>query len=382
MEVYFDNAATTPLRSEVIASISDYLSQTFGNPSSTHAFGRKAKTALEAARKSIAKQFNASPSEIIFTSGGTESDNLVLYSAVHNLGVQRIITSPIEHHAVLHVAEELAKAHCELEFVQLDAVGNVDLNHLEELLQKENQKTLVSLMHVNNEIGNLIDLNQVGKRCQQYEAYFHTDAVQGVGHFNLDLTALPVDFLSASAHKFHGPKGVGFLYVNKNIPLQSMLKGGSQERGMRAGTEAVQNIVGMNKALEMAHQNMEQEHAYILDLKTYFLKELKTIFPNAQTNGASGDLEKSIYTLVNLSLPIAQEKAQLLDFQLDLKGIACSRGSACQSGSNQGSHVIAALKRNPKQASWPSLRFSFSYQNTKKEVDFVLKVLSEFAPQK
>ncbi|MGB1020966.1 MAG: cysteine desulfurase family protein [Flavobacteriaceae bacterium] len=378
MQIYFDNAATTPLRLEVIDSISSCLLETFGNPSSTHTFGRKAKTAIEAARKNIAKQLHAVPSEIIFTSGGTESDNMVLCSAVQGLGVQRIITSPIEHHAVLHVAQELAKQNCLLDYVLLDADGNIDLDHLEALLRQGNQKTLVSLMHVNNEVGNFTDLYQVGNLCKQYDALFHTDAVQGVGHFELNLDALPVDFLSASAHKFHGPKGVGILYIKKNIPLQSLLKGGSQERGLRAGTEAVQNIVGMDKALGLAHDNFEKEHRHILGLKTHFLEQLRSLFPEAQTNGLSGDLKKSTYTLVNLSLPIKPEKAQMLDFHLDLKGIACSRGSACQSGSNKGSHVIEALQRSPKYVGWPTLRFSFSYQNTTKEIDYLMDVLTEF----
>jgi cysteine desulfurase len=381
MQVYFDNAATTPLRLEVIKTISDCLSDTFGNPSSTHTFGRKARTAVESARKNIAKQLHAVPSEIVFTSGGTESDNMVLYSAVHGLGVKRIITSPVEHHAVLHVAQELANQNCTLDFVHLDAEGNIDLEHLESLLQEKNQKTLVSLMHVNNEIGNLTDLVKVGNLCKQYEALFHTDAVQGVGHFDLKLDTLPVDFLSASAHKFHGPKGIGILYVKKTVPLPSMLKGGGQEKGLRAGTEAVQNIVGMEKALALAYNNLEHEHAHVLGLKTHFLKQLQALFPDAQTNGLSGNLNKSTYTLVNISLPIQPAKAQLLDFHLDLKGIACSRGSACQSGSNKGSHVIEALSRNPKFDQWPTLRFSFSYQNTIKEIDYLMDVLAEFASE-
>jgi len=379
MEVYFDNAATTPLRKEVIEAISKSLVETFGNPSSTHGFGRKAKSAVESARKSIAKEFKAAPSEIIFTSGGTESDNMILQCALNDLGVKRIITSPLEHHAVLYAAQELSKKGCTLAYVQHDAQGTINLNHLKTLLAASKLPTLVSLMHVNNEIGNMLDLKAVGELCQDHGAYFHTDAVQGVGHFPFDLETLPIDFLSASAHKFHGPKGVGLLYVRKTIRLQSILKGGSQERGMRAGTEAVPNIVGMAKALELAHQNFTTEQDYILSLKNYFLAQLKKHFPEAHTNGHSGATEGSTYTLVNVSLPIAQDKAQMLDFHLDLKGIACSRGSACQSGSNQGSHVIYALERPAHCKEWPTLRFSFSYLNTPKEIDYLMDILAEFA---
>lgn len=381
MRVYFDNAATTPLRSEVVEVISTNLKETFGNPSSTHGYGRKAKTSIESARKSIAKQFNAAASEIIFTSGGTESDNMIFYCAVNDLGVQRIITSKIEHHAVLHAAEKIAKKGISLEYVALDEEGSVDVNHLEILLSNNNQTTLVSLMHINNEIGNVLDLEAVGTLCKKYGAYFHSDAVQGVGHFHLDFSALPIDFLSASAHKFHGPKGIGFLYVSKALRLQSMIKGGGQERGLRAGTEAVHNIVGMATALELAYQNYDSEYQHILEIKKYFLDQIHAVFPEAICNGLSGDLARSTYTLVNISLPIDQEKATILDFYLDLNGIACSKGSACQSGSSLGSHVINALQRKDQYSDWPTLRFSFSCFNSKSEIDHLTTVLRQFATQ-
>ena len=378
MNIYFDNAATTPLRTEVISSISEVMQECFGNPSSTHAFGRTAKTHIETARKEIAKQINAAPQEIIFTSGGTESDNMILHCAVKDLGVKRIISSPIEHHAVLHAIEALEEVFgISTAYVKTDDKGVVDLGDLEALLKSSKEKTLVSLMHVNNEIGNVLDLEVVGKLCHQYEAYFHTDAVQGIGHFTFDMETLPVDFLSAAAHKFHGPKGIGFSFVRKNSGLQSFIYGGAQERGLRAGTESVHNIVGMNKALKLAYKNLEDERQKVLDVKNHFIDQITTVFPEVQFNGLCNDPDKSTYTLVNVALPIAKEKALMLDFHLDLNGIACSKGSACQSGSQSGSHVLNTI-RSRKTDDWPSLRFSFSILNSKREVDHLIQVLKEF----
>lgn len=378
MNIYFDNAATTPLRTEVISSISEVMQECFGNPSSTHAFGRTAKTYVETARKEIAKQINAAPQEIIFTSGGTESDNMILHCAVKDLGVRRIISSPIEHHAVLHAIEALEEVFgISTAFVKTDDKGVVDLGDLEALLKSSKEKTLVSLMHVNNEIGNVLDLEVVGKLCHQYETYFHTDAVQGIGHFTFDMETLPVDFLSAAAHKFHGPKGIGFSYVRKNSGLKSFIYGGAQERGLRAGTESVHNIVGMNKALKLAYKNLGDERQKVLDVKNHFIDQIITVFPEVQFNGLCDDPDKSTYTLVNVALPIPKEKALMLDFHLDLNGIACSKGSACQSGSQSGSHVLNTI-RSQKTDDWPSLRFSFSILNSKREVDHLIQVLKEF----
>ena len=378
MNIYFDNAATTPLRTEVISSISEVMQECFGNPSSTHAFGRTAKTHIETARKEIAKQINAAPQEIIFTSGGTESDNMILHCAVKDLGVKRIISSPIEHHAVLHSIEALEEVFgISTAYVKTDDKGVVDLGDLEALLKSSKEKTLVSLMHVNNEIGNVLDLEVVGKLCHQYEAYFHTDAVQGIGHFTFDMESLPVDFLSAAAHKFHGPKGIGFSFVRKNSGLQSFIYGGAQERGLRAGTESVHNIVGMNKALKLAYKNLEDERQKVLDVKNHFIDQITTVFPEVQFNGLCDDPDKSTYTLVNVALPIPKEKALMLDFHLDLNGIACSKGSACQSGSQSGSHVLNTI-RSQKTDDWPSLRFSFSILNSKREVDHLIQVLKKF----
>jgi len=378
MNIYFDNAATTPLRTEVISSISEVMQECFGNPSSTHAFGRTAKTHIETARKEIAKQINAAPQEIIFTSGGTESDNMILHCAVKDLGVKRIISSPIEHHAVLHAMEALEQLFgISTAYVKTDYKGVVDLGDLEALLKSSKEKTLVSLMHVNNEIGNVLDLEVVGELCHQYGSYFHTDAVQGIGHFTFDMETLPVDFLSAAAHKFHGPKGIGFSFVRKNSGLQSFIHGGAQERGLRAGTESVHNIVGMNKALKLAYENLEVERQKVLDVKNHFIDQITTVFPEVQFNGLCDDPNKSTYTLVNVALPIPKEKALMLDFHLDLNGIACSKGSACQSGSQSGSHVLNTI-RSQKSEDWPSLRFSFSILNSKNEVDSLIQVLKDF----
>lgn len=378
MNIYFDNAATTPLRTEVISSISEVMQECFGNPSSTHAFGRTAKTHIETARKEIAKQINAAPQEIIFTSGGTESDNMILHCAVKDLGVKRIISSPIEHHAVLHAMEALEQLFgISTAYVKTDDKGVVDLGDLEALLKSSKKKTLVSLMHVNNEIGNVLDLEVVGELCHQYGSYFHTDAVQGIGHFTFDMETLPVDFLSAAAHKFHGPKGIGFSFVRKNSGLQSFIHGGAQERGLRAGTESVHNIVGMNKALKLAYENLEVERQKVLDVKNHFIDQITTVFPEVQFNGLCDDPNKSTYTLVNVALPIPKEKALMLDFHLDLNGIACSKGSACQSGSQSGSHVLNTI-RSQKSEDWPSLRFSFSILNSKNEVDRLIQVLKDF----
>ena len=377
MKVYFDNAATTPLRNEVIELMTQSMTTTFGNPSSTHGFGRSAKSIIETARKSVAKYLNCEPQEIIFTSGGTESDNMVLRCAVKDLKVKTIISSVLEHHAVLHPLDELQKEGVNIRYVDLDEDGSPKLDHLENILEADDTLKLVSLMHINNEIGNVLDLDRVGALCKAKGAYFHTDAVQGVGHFTFDLKSQPIDFLSSAAHKFHGPKGVGFTFIRKNITIDPFIAGGPQERGQRAGTESVHNIIGLKKAIEMAYENLEEESAYILSLKKYFITQLKRLFPSIHFNGLSEDLDKSTYTLVNVALPLEDSKSQLLDFHLDLRGIACSKGSACQSGSVKGSHVLGNLKRSEAIKKLPSLRFSFSSFNTLEEIDYVIECLSE-----
>ena len=374
--IYFDNAATTQIRDEVIEAITYVMKNNFGNASSSHSFGRSSKSLIEYSRKQIASHFNVSASEIVFTSGGTEADNLVLRSAIRDLRVTHIITSRIEHHGVLHTLEQLENEYDILvSYVDLDKEGQISITHLEELLQIS-KKTLVSLMHVNNEIGNLLDIKEVANLCKANNALFHSDAVQSVGHYKMDLQEIPIDFLAASAHKFHGPKGVGFAFLRKGSGLKPLIFGGEQERGFRAGTESVHNIIGLEKSLSMAYDNLVTESSYVKDIKSYFIEQLKVNIPNVSFNGNSGDMEKSTYTSFNVLLPVAVEKAELLLFQLDLKGIACSKGSACQSGSSQGSHVLAQILSDADMQK-PSIRFSFSIYNTKAEVDYVVGVLKD-----
>lgn len=377
-KVYLDNAATTQIREEVITKMQEALC-IYGNPSSTHSFGRSAKTGIEKARKTIAKYLNAHPSEIVFTSGGTEADNMILRCAVRDLGVKTIITSRVEHHAVLHTAEELEKEfNIALWFVDLDTDGNPKPEHLEELLKKDDSKKLVSLMHVNNEVGNLLDLENVSNLCKEHEALFHSDTVQSVGHFEWDLKESTIDFLTAAAHKFHGPKGIGFAFVRRNSGLKPLIFGGAQERGFRAGTESFHNIVGLEEAFISAYDNLEKDRKYVSGLKQYFINQINKEIPDTVFNGLSGDMNKSTYTLVNICLPFNQDKALMLLFHLDLKGIACSKGSACQSGSAKGSHVLTEILSDDNLAK-PSLRFSFSKYNTKEELDYTIGVLKEFA---
>jgi len=374
--IYFDNAATTQIRDEVIEVMTDVMKNNFGNASSSHSFGRSSKSLVENSRKQIASYFNVSAAEIVFTSGGTEADNLVLRSVVRDLDVTHIITSRIEHHGVLLTLKQLQTEYgISVNYVNLGTDGQISFEHLEELLQTS-EKTLVSLMHVNNEIGNLLDIKQVAELCKVNNALFHSDAVQSVGHYNIDLQEIPIDFLAASAHKFHGPKGVGFAFLRKGSGLKPLIFGGDQERGYRAGTESVHNIVGLEKSLSLAYNNLETESTYVKNLKSYFIEQLKANIPDVFFNGSSGNMVKSTYTSFNVCLPVPPEKSAMLLFQLDLKGIACSKGSACQSGSSQGSHVLAQLLSDTDMQK-PSIRFSFSIYNTKEEVDYVVEALKE-----
>ncbi len=375
-QIYFDSAATTQVRQEVIDRMTKVLSENYGNASSSHSFGRSSKTLVELARKNIAKQLNLTAGEIVFTSGGTEADNLVLRSCVRDLGVKNIITSKIEHHAVLHTAEQLAREYgVTNHFVNLDKKGGIDYSHLKELLAS-NEQCLVSLMHVNNEIGNLLDIKRVAILCKEHNSLFHSDTVQSVGHFELDLQEIPIDFLAVSAHKFHGPKGVGFAFIRKNSGIKPLIIGGEQERGFRAGTESLHNIIGLEESLNFAYKNLTKEHQYILGIKKYFIERLTKEFQNIKFNGYSGDVDKSTYTMINVCLPVDPKKSSTLLFQLDLKGIACSKGSACQSGSDKGSHVLSQILDDEDMLK-PSIRFSFSKYNTKGEVDYVIDILKE-----
>ncbi|MBW2938956.1 cysteine desulfurase [Aureisphaera sp. CAU 1614] len=377
-KVYFDSAATSQLRNEVIHTMTNVLKTEYGNPSSTHTYGRSSKSLLENCRKEIAKLFNVQASEIIFTSGGTEADNLAIQSCVRNLGVQTIITSKLEHHAVLHTVESLQKKEgVEVLYVNHKEDSSIDIDYFETLLKKCKNKTLVSLMHVNNEIGTLLPIEKIASISKENGALLHSDMVQSIGHFKTDFGKVPIDFAAASAHKFHGPKGVGFAFVRKNSGLKPLIVGGGQERGLRAGTEAVYAIAGMTEALKIAYQNLDDEKQYIASLKEYFKTELTKSINNVTFNGLSGDSEQSTYSILSVNLPIPEDKAQLLVFQLDLKGIACSQGSACQSGSDEGSHVLKQIL-SPYKLKNPSIRFSFSCFNTKPEIDYVIKTLKEF----
>lgn len=369
-KVYLDNASTTAIRPEVIREMTKVMADDYGNPSSTHSFGRNAKSILELSRKSIAKAINASAQEIIFTSCGTEANNWILRSAVSDLKVKRIITSKIEHHAVLFTIQALQKEFdIQVDYVNLKPNGEIDLTNLVELLSQEH-KTLVSLMQVNNEIGTVLDLARVGQICQQYKALFHSDTVQSIGKTVLDLQVLAVDFLVASAHKFHGPKGVGFAFVRKNSGLKPLFYGGEQEKGLRAGTEAVHQLAGMAKALELAYANLETERKYISDLRSYLIERLEVEFPGFSINGNAD----GFYNIVNVLLPLTAEKTAMILFHLDMKGIAVSRGSACQSGSIKPSHVLAEML-SAEDLKKPSLRISFSHYNSKEDVDLLVEAL-------
>jgi len=370
--IYLDNAATTVLDSQVLEAMMPYLNEKFGNPSSIYSYGRESKLAIEQARKSVAKNLNAHPSEIFFTSGGTESNNTAIQSSVRDLHCDHIITSPIEHHAVTHTIEHLDTAeHIKVSYVKLLPNGHINLEHLEKLLAHDKGKTLVSLMHANNEIGNMLDIHAVGNLCNKYNALFHTDTVQTVGHFPIDLRNTPVHFITGAAHKFHGPKGVGILYINENVKIKPFIFGGGQERNMRAGTENLYGIVGFAKALEMATENFEKDSAYILGLRNYMQAQLKEKIKGV---GFNGDVNgKSLYTVLSVSFP-KSEKTEMILFNLDINNICASGGSACASGAEEGSHVIRAINTNPNQI---TVRFSFCKHNTKEEIDIVIQKLIE-----
>jgi len=369
-KVYLDNASTTAMRPEVIQEMTKVMTEDFGNPSSTHSFGRNGKTIIELSRKSIAKYLNCSAQEIIFTSGGTEANNWILRSAVEDLKIERIITSKIEHHAVLHTVWALQEEYnVQVDYVKVNADGSLDLTNLSNLLSDE-KKTLVSLMHVNNETGTVLDLQRVGLICKQYNALFHSDTVQSIGKTEIDLQKTTVDFILASAHKFHGPKGVGFAFVRKNSGLQPLFFGGEQEKGLRAGTEAVHQIAGMGKALSISYEKLNEERAYILGIKNYLIEQLEIHFPGFRINGKKDDF----YNIINIILPFSSDKTSMLLFSLDMKGIAVSRGSACQSGSIKPSHVLKEML-SETDLKLPNLRISFSHYNTKEDIDWLIESL-------
>lgn len=374
MKVYFDNAATTAMDDRVIEAMLPFMKTHFGNPSSVHSHGREVRTAIEKSRKKVAELLNASPSEIFFTSGGTEADNTALVCSVETHGITHAISSPVEHHAVLHTLEVLdKKGKIKLSLLDVDQKGNVDYSQLRDLLQK-NPGSLISLMHANNEIGNLNDLQKIGELAKEFGAFFHSDTVQTMGHYVHDLKNLPVDAIVAGGHKFHGPKGSGFLYVRKDKKIHPFIHGGAQERNMRGGTENVIGIIGIAKALELAYEHMSDHQAHILSVKKHFIEKLNSEIPGVEFNGMSADLDHSLYTVLNVSLPPSESNRGMLLFNLDLEGISASGGSACSSGATVGSHVLRALGH---QAERDSVRFSFSRFNTLEEVDYTIEKLKE-----
>ncbi len=370
-KIYLDNAATTPIDQEVIDAMIPVIKENYGNPSSIHSIGRQSRAIIENSRKVVSKYLNASPAEIFFTSGGTEADNMAIVCSIKDLGIKHAVTSKIEHHAVLHTLENMAKlGEVKLSFVDLDESGHIKLDHLEDLLSK-NERTFVSLMHANNEIGNLLPLYEVGEICRKYDAVFHSDTVQTMAHYEFDMQKINVHFVTGAAHKFHGPKGVGFLYINSNIKISPFIQGGSQERNMRAGTENLYGIVGLAKAMEVSYRDLSEHQNYIQGLKTYMIAQLKENIPGVAFNGdAAGS---SLYTVLNVSFPENKTKEMFL-FNLDIKGIAVSGGSACTSGSDLGSHVLSAINADKNRS---SVRFSFSKFNTKEEIDFCISEIKK-----
>ncbi len=378
MNIYLDNAATTKIDEEVVKVMTDCLINRYGNPSSIHSFGRKSRSLIECARRNIAEFIEASPRDIFFTSGGTEADNMAIRGAVRDAGIKNIITSQIEHPAVINTMSHLKRKNkANIHYVKLNALGELDMNHLEELLVN-NKNTLVTLMHANNEIGNLISLEKVTKLCLKYKALFHSDTVQTIGHIPISVKDTPLDFLTCSAHKLHGPKGVGFLYIKDSVNISPLIHGGSQENNMRGGTEYLHGIVGLSKAMEIACKNMDIDKKHILNLKSRMICKLKESISGIFFNGQSADLENSLYTILSVSLP-NQEYSDLLLFNLDLFGIACSGGSACSSGSSSPSHVISRLKDRENRI---NIRFSFSKYNTVEEIDYVVEKLSYLVSNK
>ncbi|MFB9861768.1 cysteine desulfurase family protein [Rufibacter immobilis] len=373
MRVYLDNAATTPLDKEVFEVMAPFMLEHYGNPSSIHAHGRQVRAAIEGARKTVAGLINASPSEVFFTSGGTEADNLAIICTIRSLGLKHAISSPLEHHAVLHSLEVLEKnGEIELTMLRVAPDGTLDLQHLEETLAAK-PRTFVSVMHANNEIGNLNDIQTIADLCKKYDAIFHSDTVQTMGHYRHNVQALGLNFLVGSAHKFHGPKGVGFVYVDSSVKIHPLIQGGSQERNMRGGTENVYGIIGLAKALEIAYRDMDEHHRHIQRLKDRMIYQLREQIEDVQFNGLSAEGDKSLYTVLNVSLP-ASDMNEMLLFNLDINKISASGGSACTSGVDLGSHVLRGIGADMERG---NVRFSFSKYNTIEEIDYAVATLAK-----
>ena len=379
-KIYFDNAATTEISEKVIAEMMKAMKVNYGNPSSTHSHGRNSKAILELSRKNIAEKFNVNPKEIIFTSGGTESNNMIIKTVVIAQNIERIISTKIEHKAVLNSIESIAKERgTTILFLDVDEYGLPNKQQLIEYLENSDEKTLVSLMHINNETGTMIDLEEFGKICKSNNALFHSDTVQTIGHYNIELDKINIDFMTCSAHKFHGPKGVGFAYIKNGQTVKPLIEGGAQERGYRGGTESIHNIVGLKTAIDISYENLENDSKKVKELKDHFIKTVMERIPETKINGKH-NINESSYAILNLCLPINSDKKTILNFKLDLAGISCSSGSACQSGSSQPSHVLSEMLSEDDMKKI-SLRFSFSKFNTIKEVDYVVEFLKNFVEE-
>ena len=379
-KIYFDNAATTEISEKVISEMMKAMKVNYGNPSSTHSHGRNSKAILELSRKTIAEKFNVNPKEIIFTSGGTESNNMIIKTVVIAQNIERIISTKIEHKAVLNSIESIAKERgITILFLDVDEYGLPNKQQLIEYLENSDEKTLVSLMHINNETGTMIDLEEFGKICKSNNSLFHSDTVQTIGHYNIDLHKINIDFITCSAHKFHGPKGVGFAYIKNGQTVKPFIEGGAQERGYRGGTESIHNIVGLKTAIDISYENLENDSKKVKELKDHFIKTVMERIPETKINGKH-NINESSYAILNLCLPINSDKKTILNFKLDLAGISCSSGSACQSGSSQPSHVLSEMLSDDDMKKI-SLRFSFSKFNTIKEVDYVVEFLKNFVEE-
>ncbi|MDG2139460.1 MAG: cysteine desulfurase family protein [Flavobacteriales bacterium] len=373
MRVYLDNAATTPIASEVVDLMSEIMKSDYANPSSIHHGGRRSRIIIETSRKTVANLLNTSPGNIFFTSGGTEADNMAIRCGILDNNITHAVTSLISHKAVLYPLEELKdKKKISLSYVKLDETGRIDLNNLEEIL-KSNERTFVSIMHANNEIGTIQPIQEIGFLCKKYDAIFHSDTIQTMAHYPIDLQELDVDFITGSAHKFHGPKGVGFIYINDSVTICPLISGGSQERNMRAGTENVHSIAGLAKAMELSYSCMEKDKEYILGLKIYMIDKLRKNIKDVSFNAGCADLENSLFKILSVSFPKTSSSEMLL-FSLDIMGISCSGGSACSAGNMSGSHVLDVVCKDHKRT---GVRFSFSKYNTKKEIDYTINKLKE-----
>lgn len=376
-KVYLDNAATTPISEEVIDAMVSIMKTNFGNPSSTHSFGQEAKILIENVRRQIADYLHVTPAEIIFTSCGTESNNMIIKSSVEHLGVERIISSPLEHKCVSEsILDMKSRKGVEVAYIRPNEKGDIDLAKLEELLKSSDKKTLVSLMHANNEIGNIADIKKIAELCKAYNALFHSDTVQTMAHMNLDFSEIPVDFASCSAHKFHGPKGVGFAFIRKATGLKGIITGGPQERSLRAGTENVSGIVGLGKALELSLEHMEEYTNHMQGIKDYTIKRLSAEIPGIKFNGRSAEKENSLYTVLSALLPY---KNPLIGLQLDMKGVAISQGSACSSGASKPSMVMMMVLSEDEMDQCTPLRISFSHLTTKEDIDTLVTALKEIS---